>query len=99
VVDEVIQKRGVQDGGGVKLLSRDGRANYGKNSGTNYRANAKGGQRNRPKSPFKFTVRLFAIRDQFVDGLTGKKLVAQRSAPSGRNEIPHNETRKAYHAQ
>jgi hypothetical protein len=91
MVNQIIEQGRVQNGGGIKFLPGDGSANYGKDSGTNHRANAKRSQRNRPEGPFEFTIRLFAIRNQFVDGLAGKKLVAQRSAPSVEmNSSPRN---------
>ena len=98
-MNEEIKERGVQDGGGIKLLSGDGRADDGKDSGANDCSDSQSSQRYWTESFLKLPIRLLAIRDQLVDGLPGKKLVAQRSAPSGRNEIPHNETRKAYHAK
>jgi hypothetical protein len=86
MADEVIEERSVQDGRGIELLPRDRRANHGKDARANHGPDAESGQRNRTKRPFEFTVRLLAIRDQLVDGLPGKKLVAQSIAPSGRNE-------------
>ena len=99
MVNEKIEEGGVQDGGGIKLLSGDRRADDGKDSGANDRSDSQSRERYWTESFLELPVRLLAIRDQLVDGLPGKKLVAQRSAPSGRNEIPDNETRKAYHAK
>jgi hypothetical protein len=101
-MDEVIEERGVEDGGGIKLLSGDGGADDGEDAGTDDRADAERRERNGAESSFELAIRLLAIGDQLVDGLTGKKLVAQRSALSGRKVGSlqvHCETRQAYHAE
>src|SRR5258708_14700704 len=99
VVYQIVEQGSIQNGGGIEFLAGDGSADYGKDSGANYCTNAESSKRDRPESPLELTVRLLAIRDQLVDGLTGKELVAQKSAPSGQNEFHTAKSAQAYHAQ
>jgi hypothetical protein len=87
MVNQIIQKGSVKDRRRIEFLPGDGCPNDGKNSGANHGSDTKSSKRDRTESLLELTIRLFAVRDQFVDGLPGKKLVAQRSAPSSRNEI------------
>ena len=78
VPDQVIEKRSVEDGGGIEFLPCNGGADDRENARTDHRANAQGCQRHRPEGFFESALRLFRIRNQLVDGLAGEKLVASR---------------------
>ena len=78
VVHQVIEQRSVQDGGGIKLLARDGGADYGENSRTDHRADAQRGQRPGAKRFLETVLGELRVADQLVDRFGCEQLLSQR---------------------
>ncbi len=77
MVNEVIEQRRFEDGGGVKLLAGDGRADDGKNAGANDRADPEGSERPRAEGLFEAMLGKLRVSDELVDRFGGEELIRQ----------------------
>ena len=75
--DQKIQQRRVEDRRSVELLTSDRRADHREDAGSNHRANAQSGERDRAQGLFQPSLGLLRIRDQLIDGLATEKLVVR----------------------
>ena len=78
VVHQVIEQRGVQNGGGIKLLPRDGGTDHGKNPRTDHRTDAQRGQRPGAERFLKTVLGELRVADQLVDRFGCEQLLSQR---------------------
>ncbi|HUY80209.1 MAG TPA: hypothetical protein VMU92_00595 [Acidobacteriaceae bacterium] len=81
MAEEIVEDRGVEDGGGVELFSGDGRADDGKNAGADDGSDAERGERDRPECFAEPVLGFFRLGDELVDGFTAKGLAWQSPAP------------------
>jgi hypothetical protein len=87
---DVIRQRAVQDGGGVELLTGDGRPHDGEDARADDRADAEAGERPWAKSLLQPMFGLFRFGDQLVNGLAREELVRQGNAPGGMSPLDSN---------
>jgi hypothetical protein len=78
---DVVGQRGVEDGGGIELLSGNGGADDGKDAGADDGADAQRGERPGAERFLETMLGLLRFGDQLVDGLAREELVRQISAP------------------
>ena len=74
MVDEVFEKRGVQDGTDLHLLAGDGGSDDGENAGTDDGADAEGGQAEPAEGFLQFYFGVFGVRQKLIDTLTVEEL-------------------------
>jgi len=73
MIDEVLEKRSVQDRGDFKLLSGNGGADNREDARPDDGADAEGSQAKPTERFFKANFRIFCIGEEFVDALTAKE--------------------------
>ena len=78
VVHQVIEQRSVQNGGGIKLLPRDGGADDGKNPRADHRTDAERGQRPGAKRFLETVLGELRVADQLIDRFSCEQLLSQR---------------------
>ena len=71
-----VERLRMQDGGSLKIFSRGCRAGEYKNARPDDRSDAQRRQRPRAQRLTKPVLRVFRLRDQFVDGLAAEELAA-----------------------
>jgi hypothetical protein len=81
VVDDVVEDRSVEDGGGVELFAGEGRADDGENAGADDGSYAKRGQGKRTEGFPELVLGFFRLGDELVDRLAAKGLAWQSPAP------------------
>lgn len=80
-VDDEIEDLRVNDVRSFEVFARRRRTRQNEDAGTDDRADAQRRQRPRSKSLLQAMFRVLRFGDQLVDGLAGKQLTGQRSAP------------------
>jgi hypothetical protein len=86
-IPEDVHDLGVEDGGGFKVLASGGGPGEDEDSGADDGADAERGERPGAKGLLELVARFGGLGDELVDGLAGKKLARQRSAPASRLRI------------
>ena len=81
VGDDVVDKRRVENAGGVELFAGDGGADDGEDARADDRADAERGKRPRAEGLFQRVLGLFRVPDQLIDRFAGKQLAGQRKSP------------------
>ena len=84
VVNEVIENRGVENGGGIELLARNGGADDGKNARADDGSDAERGKRHGPERFLETRLGVLRVGDELVDRFTGKEPGAAESDSSKR---------------
>src|SRR6185437_1798624 len=74
VMDQELQQRRVQDGGGVELLARNRGADDGEDARADHRANAERGEAPGSERLLQPVLRLLGIGNQLVNGFGAPKL-------------------------
>ena len=83
-VPEDVHDLGVQDAWRFEVLSRGGRAGKHENARADDGADSESGQRPWAQGLLQAALRLLGLRNEAVNGLTGKELIRQGSAPAAR---------------
>src|ERR1700678_2873328 len=96
MVNQVIQQRGVQNRGGIKLFACDGRADHGKDSRTDHRTDAERGKRPGSEGFLQTVLGKLRVADQLVDRFGREQLLSQRL---GSFAIPSSPTATVASAQ
>ncbi len=73
MVDEVLQQRRVEDGGGLELLAGDGGADNGEDAGTDDGANTERGETEPAQRFFQAEFGAFAIGNKLINVLAAEE--------------------------
>ncbi|MGH9586818.1 MAG: hypothetical protein ACRD3F_07675 [Acidobacteriaceae bacterium] len=81
MADHVIEQRSIQNRRGVELFAGQRRSDDGKDTGADDGSDAQRREGKRPEGLAQLVLGLLRLGNELVDGLTGKDLAWQNSAP------------------
>jgi len=81
-IPQDVHDLGVEDGGRFEMFASRSGASQNEDTRADDRADSERGQRPGPERFLELVAGFGCLRDELVDGLTGKKLTRQRIAPA-----------------